>query len=200
MAPEGPQGRDHLTGRPQRRGRESATVTALREAHEEIGLGANERADHGMGRPGRESSVRLGDPAHRRADRGPSLACGRIQPRSSAIFDVALADLLDERNFLEQRWRREGRLGPERRRNLPHLLYGVPGEVIWGATGRVRDRAASRGGKDARRDGARAIARLKIIRAIVGAGRDAQTFHHRAPEVGWRKSKSDLQVSATGCD
>ncbi len=116
---------------------ESATVTALREAHEEIGLEPTSVRIMGWLSPivtfASGSAIQ---PIVGRIEGRPSV---RANPAEvERIFDVALADLLDERNFLEQRWRRETpRPGASADGTFPIYFYRVPGEVIWGATGRV---------------------------------------------------------------
>lgn len=53
-------------------------------------------------------------------------------------FTVALADLLADGAFLEERWRREpARPGTDVDGYLPIQIYRVPGDLVWGATARV---------------------------------------------------------------
>jgi 8-oxo-dGTP pyrophosphatase MutT (NUDIX family) len=54
------------------------------------------------------------------------------------VFSVAIADLVAEGAFLEERWRRASD-GPRGDRDgfFPIQFFKVPGDVIWGATSRV---------------------------------------------------------------
>jgi len=54
------------------------------------------------------------------------------------VFTVALADLLKEGAFVEERWRRElQRPGSDTDGFFPIYFFQVPGDVVWGATARV---------------------------------------------------------------
>ena len=116
---------------------EDPVATALREAREEVGLDERSVAVVGWLSPlvsvasnsaiwpvigllgGRPNLV--GDPAE--VDR---------------VFTVALADLVAEGSFLEERWRRAHRRpGVDEAGYFPMYFYRVPGDLIWGATARV---------------------------------------------------------------
>ena len=54
------------------------------------------------------------------------------------VFDVALAGLLDDGVFHEERWTtvpRRGRVGDDG--SFPICFFEVAGETVWGATARV---------------------------------------------------------------
>lgn len=54
------------------------------------------------------------------------------------VFDVALADLLAEGVFHEERWRRPERPSPRSADgSFPLWFFEVAGEMVWGATGRL---------------------------------------------------------------
>jgi 8-oxo-dGTP pyrophosphatase MutT (NUDIX family) len=116
---------------------ESAPRAALREAHEEIGLAPSQVRVIGWLSPivtlASGSAIQ---PVVAVLAGRPSL---RANPAEvERIFDVALADLAADGNFLEQRWRRETpRAGAAADGTFPIYFFRVPGEVIWGATGRV---------------------------------------------------------------
>jgi 8-oxo-dGTP pyrophosphatase MutT (NUDIX family) len=116
---------------------EDATTTALREAHEEVGMEPGQVEVVGWLSPivtfASGSSIQ---PIVGFLGERPKLVA---DPREvGRVFDVALAELLDERNFLEQRWRRDvPRPGASVDGTFPIFFYRVPGEVIWGATARV---------------------------------------------------------------
>jgi 8-oxo-dGTP pyrophosphatase MutT (NUDIX family) len=116
---------------------ENAEAAALREALEEINLDPSSVSVVGWLSPivtyASGSSIQ---PIVGFLEGRPTL---RANPDEvERIFDVSLADLLAEGNFLEQRWRRETpRPGSEAGSTFPIFFFRVPGEVIWGATGRV---------------------------------------------------------------
>jgi 8-oxo-dGTP pyrophosphatase MutT (NUDIX family) len=116
---------------------ESATETALREAAEEISLDPDAVRVVGWLSPivtyASGSSIQ---PIVALLDERPDL---RANPDEvERIFDVALSELMAEGNFIEQRWRREvPRPGADADGTFPIYFFRVPGEVIWGATGRV---------------------------------------------------------------
>jgi 8-oxo-dGTP pyrophosphatase MutT (NUDIX family) len=116
---------------------ESPIETALREAHEEVGISPASVTTVGWlspivtfasgsaiwpvvgllgGRP-----VMVSDPAE--VDRA---------------FTVSLKDLMADGAFLEERWRRDvPRPGADDDGYFPIYFFAVPGDIIWGATARV---------------------------------------------------------------
>jgi 8-oxo-dGTP pyrophosphatase MutT (NUDIX family) len=116
---------------------ESPEEAALREAFEEIGLDPGSVSIVGWLTPivtfASGSAIQ---PVIGFVDGRPSLHANPDEVER--IFDVALADLLAEGNFLEQRWRRDTpRPGADADGSFPIYFFRVPGEVVWGATGRV---------------------------------------------------------------
>lgn len=116
---------------------ETATQAALREAHEEVGLDPAVVKVVGWLTPivtfASGSAIQ---PIVGLLNGRPALAANRDEV--DRLFDVALSDLLADGNFLEQRWRREApRAGAGADGMFPIYFFRVPGEVIWGATGRV---------------------------------------------------------------
>jgi 8-oxo-dGTP pyrophosphatase MutT (NUDIX family) len=116
---------------------ESAVQTALREAHEEIGL--DPAAVTVIGRLsalvtfGTNSAIQ---PVVALLAERPALVAnaGEVE----RIFDVALRDLLGDGNFVEQRWRRDPpRPGADADGYVAIYFFRVPGDVVWGATGRI---------------------------------------------------------------
>ena len=110
--------------------------TALREAHEEIGL----------------------DPAHVEVvaeltsmttvagrfaltpfvgllDGRPVLAPDFTEVVS--VFDVSVSELLDDAAYREERWDLPVELGPEAGLDRPIHFFELPGETVWGATARI---------------------------------------------------------------
>ncbi len=116
---------------------EGPIETALREAHEEIGLASELVRVVGWLSPivtfASGSAIQ---PVVGILDGRPTL---EANPREvERIFDVSLSYLLEDGNFMEQRWRRDTpRLNMSADGTFPIFFYRVPGEVIWGATGRV---------------------------------------------------------------
>jgi len=116
---------------------ESAAEGAVREAEEEIGLDRRDLSVVGWLSP--IMTFASGSAIQ------PIVGVLRARPELTAnpaeverIFDVALSDLLVEGNFLEQWWRRDvPRPGARPDGSFPIYFYRVPGEVIWGATGRI---------------------------------------------------------------
>jgi 8-oxo-dGTP pyrophosphatase MutT (NUDIX family) len=116
---------------------EDPIATALREAHEEVGLDPSRVTPAGWLNPlvtfASGSAI------------WPVVASLRERPRLVAdpvevdrVFTVALKDLVEEGAFLEERWRRaERRPGSDDAGFFPLYFYRVPGDVIWGATARV---------------------------------------------------------------
>jgi 8-oxo-dGTP pyrophosphatase MutT (NUDIX family) len=116
---------------------EEPVATALREAHEEIGLTPSEVTPVGWLSPivsfASESAIW---PVVATMDRLPALVADPTEVER--VFTVALSDLLVEGAFVEERWRRETpRPGADGDGYFPVYFFRVPGEVIWGATARV---------------------------------------------------------------
>jgi 8-oxo-dGTP pyrophosphatase MutT (NUDIX family) len=118
-------------------GDESASDAALREAREETDLSPSDVEVVGWLSPiVTFASGSMIQPIIGFLRDRPTLTANPTEV--SRIFDVALAELLREDNFLEQRWRREvPRPGADPDGTFPIFFYRVPGEVIWGATGRI---------------------------------------------------------------
>ena len=116
---------------------ETPTDTALREAHEEIGLAPSTVAPLAWLSPiatfasGSAIFPIVGTLAER-----PTFV---IQPSEvDRAFSVALSDLVADGAFLEERWRRpEPRPGADAEGFFPLQFFRVPDDVIWGATARV---------------------------------------------------------------
>jgi len=118
-------------------GDETPIETALREAHEEVGIEPTSVTTIGwlspivtfasgsalwpvIGLLG-ERPIMVTDPAE--VDRA---------------FSVSLKDLVADGTFLEERWRRTvPRPGADEDGYFPIYFFAVPGDVIWGATARV---------------------------------------------------------------
>jgi 8-oxo-dGTP pyrophosphatase MutT (NUDIX family) len=116
---------------------ESAEQTALREASEEIDLSSDQVDVRAWLSPivtfASGSSIQ---PVIGFLDGRPSLTPNPVEV--GRVFDVSLAQLLEEGNFLEQRWRRDvPRPGASSDGTFPIFFFRVPGEVVWGATARV---------------------------------------------------------------
>ena len=120
-----------------RDGDEDAVATALREANEEIGLD-----------PSLVSPVALLSPIASIVSNSaiwPVVGTVEGRPRFQAqpgevdrVFSVALADLLGDDVFVEERWRRSSpRPGSDDDGFFPIYFFRVPGDLIWGATARV---------------------------------------------------------------
>ena len=121
------------------------STTALREAREEVGLAPRDRAPARLAES-RSSTFASGSsiwPVVGVLARRPELV---DQPDEvERVFTVALADLVADGAFLEERWRRDaGRRDCDDDGFFPIYFFKVPGDVIWGATARVLDRAALR--------------------------------------------------------
>ena len=116
---------------------ETPIATALREAHEEVGIVPASVTTIGWLSPIvafasgsaiwpvvgllAERPIMVTDPAE--VDRA---------------FAVSIKDLVADGAFLEERWRRETpRLGADEDGYFPIYFFAVPGDVIWGATARV---------------------------------------------------------------
>ena len=116
---------------------ETPVDTALREAREEVGLDESTVTPIGWLNPivtfaaGSAIWPVVGLVVGR-----PALVA---DPREvDRVFTVALADLVADGVFLEERWRRgEPRPGADSDGYFPIYFFRVPGDVIWGATARV---------------------------------------------------------------
>jgi 8-oxo-dGTP pyrophosphatase MutT (NUDIX family) len=116
---------------------ETPTETALREAHEEIGL-----------EPSLVTPLAWLSPIVTFAS-GSSIwpVVGTLEHRPTftiqtsevdRAFSVALKDLVAEGAFVEERWRRaEGRVGSDDDGYFPIYFFKVPDDLIWGATARI---------------------------------------------------------------
>ncbi len=116
---------------------ESLVETALREAHEEVGLEPATVTPIAWLSPiasfGSSSSIW---PIVATLDRRPELT---INPSEvDRAFTVALSDLVAEGAFIEERWRRPIlRPGADEDGFYPLYFFKVPGDLLWGATARV---------------------------------------------------------------
>lgn len=118
-------------------GDETPVDTALREAHEEVGIVPSSVTPIGWLSP----IVTFAS--------GSALwpVIGVLGERPEMItdpaevdraFSVSLKDLVAEGAFLEERWRRAVRRpGADEDGYFPIYFFAVPGDVIWGATARV---------------------------------------------------------------
>jgi 8-oxo-dGTP pyrophosphatase MutT (NUDIX family) len=115
---------------------EPALDAALREAHEEVGL------DPALVTPSSWltpivtfASSSIIRPFVGALGARPSL---RAEPGEVArVFDVAIAELVADGTFHEERWRRPTPRATEGDGRFPISFFEVAGEVIWGATARV---------------------------------------------------------------
>ena len=116
---------------------ETPVETALREAHEEVGLEPSAVTPIAWLNPisafGSRSSIW---PIVGFLERRPQLT---IDPSEvDRAFTVALSDLVAEGAFIEERWRRPAmRPGADDDGYYPLYFFKVPGDLIWGATARV---------------------------------------------------------------
>ncbi|HEY5111021.1 MAG TPA: CoA pyrophosphatase [Acidimicrobiales bacterium] len=116
---------------------ESAVETALREAHEEVGLEPSLVTPLAWLSPiisfASSSAIWpiVGTLTHR-----PTFTINEAEV--DRVFTVALKDLVAEGAFVEERWRRsEPRPGADPDGSFAIYFFKVPGDVIWGATARV---------------------------------------------------------------
>ena len=116
---------------------ETPIATALREAHEEVGIEPSLVTPIGWLTPivtfASGSAIW---PVVGVLERRPELV---IHPSEvERVFTVALRDLLAEDVFLEEQWRRtDARPLADHEGFFPIYFYRVPEDVIWGATARV---------------------------------------------------------------
>jgi 8-oxo-dGTP pyrophosphatase MutT (NUDIX family) len=116
---------------------ESAVATALREAHEEVGLAPSLVTPLAWLSPlvSFASSSAIWPVVGTLKER-PLFAINEAEV--DRVFTVALKDLVAEGAFVEERWRRsEPRLGADADGSFAIYFFKVPGDVIWGATARV---------------------------------------------------------------
>ncbi|MFZ0768954.1 MAG: CoA pyrophosphatase [Acidimicrobiales bacterium] len=116
---------------------ETSIETALREAHEEIGLEPSLVMPLAWLSPiasfasGSSIWPIVGLLAHR-----PSFAIDTSEV--DWAFSVALKDLVADGAFVEERWRRaQFRPGADSEGYFPIYFFKVPGDIVWGATARV---------------------------------------------------------------
>jgi 8-oxo-dGTP pyrophosphatase MutT (NUDIX family) len=116
---------------------ETPTMTALREAREEVGI--DEGGVRVVGWLSPIVTLALGSaiwPVIGFLDERPTMVTDPAEVERA--FTVTLAELLAEGTFLEERWRREqSRPGADADGYFPIYFYRVPGDLIWGATARV---------------------------------------------------------------
>jgi len=116
---------------------ESLVTAALREAEEEVGLDRAHASLVGWLRPLMTFLTgTVVNPVVASLPARPSLA---PSPGEVArVFDVALADLLADGVFHEERWTLPGRPVPAAADgSFPVWFFAAAGETIWGATARV---------------------------------------------------------------
>ena len=115
---------------------ETATTTALREAREEVGLDESLVEVVGWLSPivtfAFNSAIW---PVVGVLTQRPVLVANPAEV--DRVFTVALADLLADGAFLEERWRREQRPESDEDGYFPIYFFAVPGDLVWGATARV---------------------------------------------------------------
>ena len=115
---------------------ETPVATALREAHEEVGLDANRLRVLGALTPivtmASQSAI------------WPIVAFHDGRPRFEIderevdrVFTVSLAELLTVEAFALERWWRESRRPSSQDGSFPIYFYKVPGDLVWGATARI---------------------------------------------------------------
>jgi 8-oxo-dGTP pyrophosphatase MutT (NUDIX family) len=117
---------------------EDVDTAALREAREEVGLDPATVTVRGHLTPmPTVSSNTLMTPVVATLVGRPDLVGGPDEV--DRVFDVALADLLEDRTFREEWWSLSGRPGADGQvgSEFPVWFYQAAGEIIWGATARV---------------------------------------------------------------
>ena len=115
---------------------ETPVETALREAHEEVGL-----------LPATVEIVGHLTPIVTMASQSaiwPVVGVLRSKPEFTIdanevdrVFTVRVADLLDVESFAEERWWRDSRRPTSEDGSFPIFFYRVPDDLIWGATARI---------------------------------------------------------------
>jgi 8-oxo-dGTP pyrophosphatase MutT (NUDIX family) len=116
---------------------ESVTDAALREAAEEVGLAPGLVEPAGWLRPvvtfGSRSLIQ---PVVGTLEARPALVAS---PREVArVFDVALAELVADGVFHEERWQVPGHGVPgSPDGSFPVWFFAAAGEIVWGATARI---------------------------------------------------------------
>jgi len=118
-------------------GDETPVETALREAHEEVGIEPASVTPIGWLSPiVTFASGSAMWPVIGLLDERPNLVIDAAEV--DRAFTVSLKDLLADGAFLEERWRRNVRRpGADEDGYFPIYFFAVPGDVIWGATARV---------------------------------------------------------------
>lgn len=115
---------------------ETALDAALREADEEVGLDPGDVETVAWLRPivtfASGSIIR---PYVGVLDGRPHLEAHPVEV--DRVFDVGLADLLDEGAFHEELWRRPSPRATTADGYVPILFFEVDGETVWGATARI---------------------------------------------------------------
>ncbi|HWG73069.1 MAG TPA: CoA pyrophosphatase [Acidimicrobiales bacterium] len=109
---------------------EGALAGALREAHEEIGLDPGEVEVLGQLAP--LATVSTGSritPFVGAVARRPRLSPNPAEV--ARIFDVSLADLVNDEVYREERWDLPGQ------DDRPMHFFEIDGETVWGATARI---------------------------------------------------------------
>jgi 8-oxo-dGTP pyrophosphatase MutT (NUDIX family) len=118
-------------------GDETPVETALREAHEEVGIDPTSVTPIGWLSP--IVTFASGSalwPVIGVLDERPNLVTDPAEV--DRAFSVSLKDLVADGAFLEERWRRTvPRPGADADGYFPIYFFAVPGDVIWGATARV---------------------------------------------------------------
>ena len=117
---------------------EDVDTAALREAREEVGLDPTTVTVLGHLTPmPTVSSNTLMTPVVATLGARPDLVGGPDEV--DRVFDVALAELLEDRIFREEWWSVSGRPGADGQvgTEFPVWFFQAAGEIIWGATARV---------------------------------------------------------------
>jgi 8-oxo-dGTP pyrophosphatase MutT (NUDIX family) len=116
---------------------ETPLDAALREACEEVSLDPAAVRPAGWLRPLLTfSSMSLIVPVVAVLDRRPALSANEAEV--ARAFDVALADLVADGAFFEERWRVPGRVVEgSQDDSFPVWFFEVATETVWGATARI---------------------------------------------------------------
>jgi 8-oxo-dGTP pyrophosphatase MutT (NUDIX family) len=111
-------------------------ATALREAHEEIGLDpAAVEIVAELDSITTVASAFVLTPFVGLLDGRPSVTPDPTEVVS--VFDVAISELLDEATFREERWDIPTELGLGAGEDRPIHFFELDGETVWGATARI---------------------------------------------------------------